>query len=385
MKNAKVLILVIGIICLSGWLWSAVPVFASESSADETVREITEPNEMIAVLDLIGTCIQGNYSKIQTWTGQAEVEIKYLHTGKNAQEIFQSFTDGKGEPPIAILQTINEQFEFAIDTQKNFVYTDSFRIRPSQYVDPITKQDLGNKGSNPYRLTSIAVPDYLIQAKPKSVDSKEKQIIASWAKKVSSQRDLSTGLYNEMDDPRMAFSPGGVFPWKSFDLIQDKIQKNGRIEFDGYQYKIYEIKRGDQQDFKIIHPAVINLERSSPEHYVITTKICSEKYGYNFTEWKIARGDGLLLTEYFWEYDLVDGIYLPKIYIEKQYNSTGEVIREKRSLFIRNTINQPIDPEIFGYKSLHLTNGDLFIDEMENKKFRYNESTSNLEEIAVDK
>lgn len=368
MKNAKVLILVIGIICLSGWLWSAVPVFASESSADETVREITDPNEMIAVLDLIVAYIQDNYSKIQTWTGQAEVEIEYLHTGKNAQEIFQSFTDGKGVPPFAILQTINEQFEFAINAQKNFVYTDSFRERPSQYVDAINKQDLGNKGSSPYRVTSIATPDYLIQAKPRSM-SKEKQIIASWAEKVSSQRDLSTGLYNGMDDPRMVFFPGGVFPWKSFNLIQDKIQKNGRIEFDGYQYKIYEIKRGGQRNFKIIHPAVVNPARGGPEHYIIITEICTEKYGYNYTEWKITRGDGQLLREYFWEYDLVDGVYLPKIYIEKQYNSTGEVIRKKKSLYVRNTLNQPINPEIFGYKSLHLNNSDILIDKIENKKY----------------
>lgn len=384
MKNNRVFFTVAAVIGLYGWLGDAVPLFASEFSVDKTVREITDPNEMIAVLSLIGTSLLDNYSRIQTWFGQAELEIRYIHSGKNAQEIFQSFTDGKGEPPIAILQTINEQFEFAVDVNKDSVYTDSFRRKPSQYVNAITKQDLGNKGSNPYRLTSIATPDYLIQVKPKSVDSKGKQIVASWARKVSSQRDLSTGLYNGIDDPRMVFCPGGVFPWKSFESIQDKIRKNGRIEFDGYQYKIYEMKRGDQQDFIIIHPAVINLERSRPEHYVIATKICSEKYGYHFTEWKMARGDGLLLSEYTWEYEQVDGIYLPKIYIEKQYNSSGEAIREKRMKFVKNSVNQLIEPEVFGCKSLHLTEGDLLIDELKNKRYRYNESASRLEEITAD-
>jgi hypothetical protein len=345
-----------------------MPAFASESSDDNNMREITDVSEMIAVLDLIGTRIHENFSKIRTWTGQAEVEIKYLHTGKNAEEIFQAHTNSEGQAPSAILQTIKEQFEFAIDAEKNLVYTDSLRPKPSQYLNIMNKQDLGNKGSYPYRLTSIATPDYLIQVKPRSVD-KEKKTIANWAKKVPSQRDPSTELYEGTNDPREIFSPGGGYPWKGFDFIIDKISKVGKIEFDGYQYKVYEVKRGDQQDFTIIRPAVVNLERSSPEHYVITTKICSEKYGYNFTEWKVARGDGLLLDEYYWEYESVDGVYLPKIYIEKQYNSMGEIIREKKSQYVTNKLNQSINPDTFGYNNLPLLDGDLFIDEIENKRY----------------
>ncbi|MEJ5261007.1 MAG: hypothetical protein WHS88_12540 [Anaerohalosphaeraceae bacterium] len=372
MKNAKVLFAVCAIACTGSLHWIHTPVFASESSDDIHEREITAPSEIIAVLDLISTCTQDNYRKIQTWTGQAEVEIKYLHTGKNAKEIFQAFTDGKGEPPHALLQIINEQFEFAVNAQKNLVYTDSFRAKPSRYLDAATLQDLGNKGSNPHRLTCIATPDYLIQAEPRSVDPKEKKITASWATKIPSKRNPSTELYDETGDPRLTFAPGGVYPWKGFDSIRDKIQMNAKIEFDGYQYKVYEAKRGDQQIFKIIHPAVINLQRSSPEHYVVTTKICSGKYGYNFTEWKISRGDGLLLSEYFWEYELVKGVFLPALYIEKQYNSSGEIVRERKMQFVVNKINQSLNLDRFDYKNLPLRDGDLFIDEIENKRYTFN-------------
>ena len=142
MKNKKlILFFVIGFSFLSPNVDTCA--FPDEISENETIREITDPSEMISVLDLIGSRMRDNYEKIKTWKGEVDVEIRLLHSGENAVDTFQTFTDGEGESPKDILQVIHENVEFAIDVNNNRVYVDSNRPQPSQYFDFATKQNLG--------------------------------------------------------------------------------------------------------------------------------------------------------------------------------------------------------------------------------------------------
>ncbi|HOK65272.1 MAG TPA: hypothetical protein PK054_04255 [Anaerohalosphaeraceae bacterium] len=379
MKKIKGIFVVSVIVLTQPLIGFSVSSFASEPENNE--REISNSSDMTAVLNLLGTRMQENYNQIKTWKGKADVEIHYLHTGKNAEEIFHSFTEGKGRCPDEVFQIIQERFEFAVDVPKQFVYTDSFRSEPSRYLDAATGQDLGNKGANPYRLTCLATPDYLLRAEPQSINPQEKKIAGSRAERIPSKKDPLTGFYKDSNDPRFLFTPGGTYPWKSFEFILDKIQREGKIEFDGYSYKIYEGKRDNQEYFKIVHPAVVNLERNKPDHYVVTTKLCSKECGYNFTKWEITRGDGVLLTEYIWQYERLEGVFLPKVYIEKQYDAAGRLIREKKMTFVQNLVNQPIPPEQFSYKNLHLKDRDLLMDKIEKRIFQYKESDSAFKEV----
>ena len=154
------------------------------------------------------------------------------------------------------------------------------------------------------------------------------------------------------------------------------------MEFDGYRLKIEKHQKGDITEYKIMQPGVVSLERDSPDDYAIITRVFSDEYGLNMKYWKVASGSGQILQEFSWEYELVNGVYLPKKVVEKHYGANGDVTREKNSTYINNEVNNEIPAKTFEYTNLHLKDGDIFEDKIANKKYRYKEATKNLEPLS---
>ena len=125
----------------------------------------------------------------------------------------------------------------------------------------------------------------------------------------------------------------------------------------------------------------MSLERKSPEHYITTTKTFSSQYGFNIIHWEVASGNGMLLQKFSWEYELINNVYVPKKVVEKHYDSNGEVALERDCTYIKNTLNQAIPLEKFEYTNLNLKEGDIFIDEILNKEYRYEVATQTLKPV----
>ncbi|MBW8039062.1 MAG: hypothetical protein FVQ85_03585 [Planctomycetes bacterium] len=341
------------------------------------------PNdEMPIVLDLIGNQVRNNYERIITWSGEIDVKLNKVYTGVAAEEVF-IFTDGQGETPEAILQKVEEKITFAFDANKNFVYIDNFREKPSRYFNYITGTDLGNSGSHPYWSTITARPDFLLKVTPQSLDRKENRIIRRKAvKRPSPRKESRTGLYEGIiSDPRRMFMPGGGYTWDHLGILIKKINRYGKIEFDGYTLQMEERIKGEIIEYKIIEPSVVSLERSDPNHYIIIAKIFSSQCGFNMIYWEVTTGGGIPLQKFTWEYELINGVFLPKRVVTKHYGSSGEVALEKESTYVNNKLNQTISPETFEYTNLKLKEGDIFIDEILNKEYRYKAATRTLEPV----
>jgi len=334
------------------------------------------------ILDLIANRIHGNYMQIITWSGEIDVKISRVLTGVSAEDIFRNFTDAKGTIPEAILQKTGEKIKFAIDANKEYVYIDKFRERPSQYLNNITGKDLGNSGSNPYWSTSISRSDFFLEAKANRINTKEKKISRRKAvKRNSLQKDFRTMLYKGIDDPRKIFVPGAIYVWEHHKTLIERISKTGKIEFDGYKFQIEEHKKGSITEYKIIQPSVVSLERKDPNDYIIQTKIYSSQYGFNIIYWEVNTGGGEPVQQFSYEYELINGVYLPKRVITKHYGSERKLSLEKDSTYINNKINKKIPAEKFEYMNLNLKEGDIFIDEILNKEYRYKAATHTLKEV----
>ena len=354
--------------------------FADEPSG-QNIRIIPE-KEMPIILNLIGSKIRDNYERIITWSGEIDIKLNMIHRGITVEDIFKNFTDAQGQAPEAILQKAEEKITFAIDTSKEFVYIDNVREKPSKYLNNIDGTDLGNSGSSPYWSTITAKPDFFLEAKPKSFDRKDNKIRQRRAVKKPSRQEPATRLYEGIiSDPRRIFMPGGGYTWVHLGILIKKINKYGKIEFDGYSLKMEEDIKGEITKYKIKEPSVVSMERSDPNHYIIITKIFSSQYGFNMIYWGVTSGGGIPIQKFSWEYELINGVYLPKRVVEHHYGSNGEVALEKESTYVNNKLNQTIPPETFEYTNLKLKDGDIFIDEILNKEYRYKASTQTLQPV----
>jgi hypothetical protein len=360
-------------------LWFLLTGYSFRASAEEASKEtirIVPEEEMPLILNLIANQTRDNYERIVTWSGEIDVKTSWLWTGAKAEDFFKRFTHAKGDVPESILQKAEEKITFAIDTKKNFVYVDQFREK-NQYLNHITGIDLGRKSTYPICSTLIARPDFLLEAKPQSF--KDNKIIHSRAIKKASIQDLATGLYQGFNDPRKTFVRGGIFTWDSFDKLVKNIDKFSIV--DGYSLKMEEHQKGEVIKYNIIQPFIVNLERSDPNHYLILTKIFSSQYGFNMIYWEATSGGGIPLQKFTWEYELINGVNLPKRVVEKHYALSGEVALEKESTYVNNKLNQKIPSETFEYTNLKLKEGDIFIDEILNKEYRYKASTQTLQPV----
>jgi len=361
----KVLVYALLWLLMTGYSYQA----PAKEPSGETIRTIPY-EEMPIILDLIANQIRGNYERIITWSGDIDVKINWLWTGTKAEDFFKRFTDAKGEIPEAILQKVEEKTIFAIDAKKNFVYVDKFREK-NQYLNGTTGIDLGRRSTGPICSTLIARPDFLLEAEPQSF--KNNKIIHRKASKRPSQQDPTTGLYEGVNDPRKTFVPGGIFTWEHLDSLVNWINKNGKIEFNGYRLKIEEHQEGEIIKYKMIQPVIISLDGNDPNDYdyILKTVIFSSRYDFNMIYWEITSGGGIPLQKFTWEYESVNDVYLPKRVVEKHYGSNGEVALEKESTYINNKLNQGIPPETFEYVNLNLKEGDKFIDKIEGKEYTY--------------
>lgn len=348
-------------------------VFATEQT-EETVRSLSD-DEIPTVAELIATQIQDNYEQIHIWSGEIDVKLNMYHTGARAEDIFKKLGDGKDNCPETILQKAQEKTVFVITAEKDDVYVDNIRANPCEFLDPTTGKNIGDMSgpyySGPNQSTIIARPDYTLQATPVSFNKKDNTISRRLAIKKPSQRESvgTTGLYVGIDDPRKTFVPGGVFTWDHLRRLIKEFDKTGSIEVDGYKFQVEEREKDNVTEYIFTEPAIISMERSDPSHYVIRSKVFSSQYGLNMTAWKLTSGNGLLRQEFFWEYKLVDGIYLPKRTIERYYNSNGEIYLEKDSLYSKQVLNQVIPTGTFEFINLNLKDGDLYNDEIQNKKY----------------
>ena len=353
--------------------------FAEEPS--EETSKLLAYEEMPIRLNIIANEIRTNYEQIHTWSGAIDISLRMLHVGNMAKSTFK-YTDGTQEIPNAILQKAKEKSKFSIDLKNNFIRIDNFREK-NQYFNYVTGVDLGSKSAHHIQSISVFRPDFFLKSKPDSYDIKEYKVIRRRAvKKPPSPQESRTGLYQgNAYDPRRIFMPGSILPWDHFNSLIKKIDKFGKIEFDGYSLKMEERIKGDITEYKLIQPSIISLERSDPNHYIIQTKIFSSQCDFNMTYCEVTSGSGMLLQKFTCEYELIDGVYLPKRTVEKRCNSKGEISFEMHCTYIHNELNQEIPADTFEYVNLNLKEGDRFIDKISNKEYRYEENTQTLKPI----
>jgi hypothetical protein len=300
----------------------------AQDPSGQTVRIIPD-GEIPLVLHLIANQIRDNYERIATWSGEIDVKISWLWTGARAEDFSTKLTGAEGQMLAAILQKAEERTAFAIDADRSFVYIDNFREQRCKFLDAATGADLGNMSwpysSGPTGYTVVSRPDFLLEATPQSFDRKENKILHRKAvKKPSPPKEFRTGLYQGIiSDPRRIFMHGGISAWEHHDILIKKINRFGKIEFDGYGLKMEEQIKGDIIEYKIEEPSVISLERNDPNDYIITTKVFSSQYGFNMIYWRAVSGGGIPIQEFTWEYELIDDVYLPKRVVEKYYGSNG--------------------------------------------------------------
>jgi len=119
-----------------------------------------------------------------------------------------------------------------------------------------------------------------------------------------------------------------------------------------------------------------------PKVYISYNLVCSSGAGFNVVSFSITDEKGRVIENKIWDYDLINGVYLPVQKIEQNFDYlSGKLNKQSTITFMEQKANNPINSDVFTYKNFDLKDGDKFIDKTLNKEFTYQKG--NL--IAIEK
>jgi len=325
-----------------------------------------DSNQIPNVLNMISKQIRSNYERIKSWEGKIEVVTDNIYKGAGAEKVFKTRTDGKGETPRTIINHREQIIEFCVDTDKGLIYTGYYPTKPLEYIDLESGRKLkANSRIVASRRRSIVMPEYQIDC---TADTMRDNVVMSHIAVKQARPKDSTCASNThpVFDPRECFVVGRPI-WETFQRLLQHMELHGEVSVDGYALKVEERKNGNDMEYRIQIPGKV-----SPTDYLFKTMVFSGNKGFNIISLETTDHNGKLFQRRTWNYDLVNGVYVPSKTAKQIFErENGELRYEEQYTYKNLKVNQPIPVETFTYKNLGLENGDKFIDKIENKEYTY--------------
>lgn len=330
-----------------------------------------DSNQIPNVLTMISAQVRSNYDRIKTWEGKIEVVTDTIYKGARAEKVFKTRTDGKGEIPKVVIRHIEGKRQFVVDLEKDLLYTKLSRENPPYYMDFQTGRDLGTK-SMPWYVVSIVTPEHHVHC---TGDTMRDGVVISRraVKQARPKGSTCASLMPSVYDPRESFIPGRPI-WETFPQVLQYTSEHGEINVAGNPLKVEECTDGGITEYRVQLPGNV-----SPEEYIFMTMVFSSEKGFNITSLETTKSNGKLLRKNTWDYDLVNGVYVPSRTTEQIFErKNGELSYEAKYTFKNAKTNHPISQETFTYKNLGLKNGDKFVDRILDKEYTYQDGELTL-------
>ena len=329
--------------------------------------------QISSIFNMLSDKAHTNYAQIKSWQGNIDAAASIVYQGTEAERVFKERIDSEGKAPPKIKEQRESTVEFSANFETASFYADKYHREPLLYIDPNSGEVLKSLAVEGHTI-SVGTPDYKIISAVSAKKGDSLEYTAIKEERISKEDCMSCG--DDIFDPRKIWDTGRP-PWETFPLVIQFIEKHGEFSIDGYSLRVEERKDGAKTEYRIEIPGMV-----SPGEYLFQTMVFSSDNDFNVTSIETRKSDGKPFQKKSWEYKIMDGIYLPqKTTMENYRGENAELVYQSESMFSNQKINQLIPEETFNISNLKLKDGDIFIDKIENKTYRYNLSTQSFEAI----
>lgn len=328
------------------------------SQANENIEfQRVEPNQVPAELMMLSTATKANYEKIKTWQGNIVFQNIVIHQGEAAADILKRRVGVEPtREPNELIEMYEGTREFKIDLENDRIFTHLNRPQPNTYTDP-DKECVYTALTKSVQETKVFTSEYQIYSLPVrfAQDGTIRERRAIKQEPLDHRRLMSC-------DPRNCFSVGmpvwlslsqlsQIYEYKkqgveTFDIILEK----GKTAQNNVVYRVQAIVPGATQPSSMF--------------------ILKEQMGFNPAYREDRDENGLLVFQITTEFVEIDGIFLPSKRSVKEYKDFG-LHRDENWIINTTQVNAAIPDETFSVHGCGLSDGDSFIDEINNKSYVY--------------
>ena len=90
-------------------------------------------------------------------------------------------------------------------------------------------------------------------------------------------------------------------------MLLDYIKKHGEFSIGGASLRVEKRMDGSTTEYRLEIPS----PQTSPGEFVFTTMLFNSDKGFNITLSETRTADGKLYNKVIWEYEAINGVYLP--------------------------------------------------------------------------
>ena len=345
-----------------------------------------DQNSIPQILTMIGIRIKENYNKIHIWQGTKNIVRNSFYENAAEKKAFRAWKKIEGPLPEKIATYSEQICEFTLDADKDMRFENRRPIGTMKLIDLKTGREFEAKtpadtimvaGS----IRAIVRPDAHFEWNPVSRNKDDGTITrCRVVKQARPQGEITcgSGLY-PVYDPRETFTVFASHLWDLFPRIISIINEKGSFGTGGQNLKVEEFKSGNVTKYRIIMPTKSHADSHDINFFNL---VFSSEKGFNIISFSETSDNNKTFKKTTWEYDLVGGIYIPSQKIEMRFDEITSTLKEETILtFSNQKVNEALSEDVFTYKNLGLKDGDIFIDKIDNKEYRYKATNKTLEPI----
>jgi RNA polymerase sigma factor (sigma-70 family) len=328
-------------------------------------------DERLRVIEQLAAISRGNYEKIKTWQGAySYVSRQYLDDKFVSQMLGDAFAlagkrgqQGKSE---ALMQENDSLLTFAVDVDQDAIYRDivTSRMRFLK-VGSDEEVKIPNVGAADHR--SIVTPTRYLYFLPNEratssflpdhPDAQNKRRVDRFPAREARMREGGS------PDPREFYKtdPGNMI-WTGLELYAKALRGESGAEQKNVAEQRLKIGKADGPGGKWYREQVRFTNPGGPILWVST--LWSPQAGYNPVSRTMTADklDGKPQSKLEWQWTMIDGIYVPSMIKDTNYQAPGGGLsRERQSKLQACTVNRPLGTHQFDEGGLGLEDGDLIL------------------------
>lgn len=338
--------------------------------------EMLSADDRIGVLKMLSAQIRNNSEKVQTWEGEVDFVLDRYYRGAQASSVLEQkkfYSHKESATPETVRTKKMGTIKFILDKSKQSHYEKVTRSQPMRYFDN-NDSELGSE-SGPYEAVSIVTPDGYIHS---LALMPEGHTVGHWTKRESVNGDVMAkkGVFDPQTHLKL-----GMPIWEYLDRVRKLYEGNGRPQIGGRTIETRARIKNAKAEYKIISPYMqgSSAEVGGPVGYM---NLCfSEDAGFNLVYSELTNVEGKVLQRVEWDYVRLGEIAVPQEMRRRNYMEDGKLWYEAKYVFSSQKVNGLVEPRIFTYENLELLDGDEIVDEIANRKFRYEAATQTLKPV----
>ncbi len=342
---------------------------ASGQTAEAKLQALSQA-ESVEILKTLSLQIKGNSEKVYTWEGEVEFVFDNYARGERAVSLLKQRGFRKPKEtgtPQTVKGRKTGTITFVLDKSKKSHYEKVTRTQPIRYSDG-NGVELGAE-SGPYEAVSIITPESYMGSLALVLDGR----VAANSVTVEGVADdtmTKKGIYDPQTHLKL-----GMPIWEYLDRVRGLFEKNGRPQIGGRPLEVQPHVRNGKTEFKILSPYMQGSlgDGGKPVGYM---HLCfSADAEFNLVSMELTDVQGNVGQRVEWDYAKLGDVVVPREMRRRNYTPGGEVSYEATYVFRNQKINHVLKPGTFTYKNMGLVDGDLVVDKILNKKFRYEATT----------